>query len=131
MIARDGEPKRQGASLAALIGRIPGTVAILVDTPRSNHESPHALPVTEPPSRRARHRGRRPWAGAIGSAKSRPGGSPHVPLIDLSKAICPTDPCPPIIGKRLVYRDHHHLTATFAPSLARDLDAAIGKIMPG
>ena len=131
MIARDGEPKRQGASLAALIGRIPGTVAILVDTPRSNHDVPACL---------ARHRAaieacttpRKAalgWRHRIREVEAR--RLAHVPLIDLSKAICPTDPCPPIIGKRLVYRDHHHLTATFAASLARDLDAAIGKILPG
>jgi hypothetical protein len=31
----------------------------------------------------------------------------------------------------MVYRDHHHLTATFAASLARDLDAAIAKVLAG
>ena len=129
VIDRDGEPKRQGAALARLIERIPGTIAILVDTPRSNHDvpaclarHPAAIEACTTPRKAAlgwRHRIREVEAG-------RRSGSP---LIDLSKAICPTDPCPPIIGKRLVYRDHHHLTATFARSLARDLDRALAKIL--
>lgn len=129
MVDRDGEPKRQGAALARLIERIPGTVAILVDTPRSNHDvpaclarHPAAIEACTTPKKTAlgwRHRIREVEARRIA----------RVPLIDLSKAICPTDPCPPIIGKRLVYRDHHHLTATFARSLARDLDAALVKIL--
>jgi hypothetical protein len=49
-------------------------------------------------------------------------------IVDMSAAICPTDPCPPIIGTTLVYRDHHHLTATFAASLARVLEAALPPI---
>ncbi len=40
---RDNEPERQGAGLARLIDRIPGTVAILVDTPRSEHDVPACL----------------------------------------------------------------------------------------
>ena len=46
-------------------------------------------------------------------------------LVDLSAATCPVDPCPPIIGNTVVYRDHHHLTATFVISIAADLDAAL------
>ncbi|HEX2469601.1 MAG TPA: acyltransferase family protein [Candidatus Limnocylindrales bacterium] len=129
MVDRDGEPKRQGAALARLIERIPGTVAILVDTPRSNHDVPACL-ARHPAAIEACTTPRKAalgWRHRIREVEARRrSGSP---LIDLSKAICPTDPCPPIIGKRLVYRDHHHLTATFARSLARDLDTALAKIL--
>jgi peptidoglycan/LPS O-acetylase OafA/YrhL len=131
IVARDGEPERQGKALAAFIERIPGRVAILVDTPRSDHDvpaclaqHPRAIEACTTPKRAAigwRHRRREIEARRITGA----------PLIDLTKAICPTDPCPPVIGKRMVYRDHHHLTATFAASLAADLDAAIAKVMSG
>ncbi len=130
MSDRDGEPARQGRALAALIDRIPGRVAILVDTPRSQHDVPACL-AAHPDAIQActtskaeafgwRHRRRE-----VDAAK-RSGAA----IIDLSKQICPTDPCPPIIGKRLVYRDHHHLTATFALSLTRDLDAALRRLLP-
>lgn len=45
----------------------------------------------------------------------------RVPLIDLSDAICRAATCPVIIGNVLVYRDRHHLTATYA----RTLEAAL------
>jgi hypothetical protein len=51
-------------------------------------------------------------------------------LVDMSAATCPVDPCPPIIGTRLVYRDNHHLTATFARSLAGALGAALPAFGP-
>jgi hypothetical protein len=46
-------------------------------------------------------------------------------IVDLSDVVLPEDPCPPIIGTTLVDRDHHHLTATFAASLADELEAAL------
>lgn len=129
IVDRDGEPKRQGKALAALIERLPGRVAILVDTPRSAHDVPACLArhpdaiedCTTPKDAALgwRHRIREVEARRLSGT----------PVIDLSASICPTDPCPPIIGRRIVYRDHHHLTATFARSLARDLDAAIAKVL--
>ena len=126
---RDGEPKRQGARLASYVDRIPGKVTVLVDTPRSDHDVPACLAQNRTAVERCttqrsiavgwRHRIREIEARRLSGA----------PLIDMTKAVCPTDPCPAIIGRRIVYRDHHHLTATFAASLARDLDAAIAKVL--
>ncbi|MEO5533975.1 MAG: acyltransferase family protein [Pseudolysinimonas sp.] len=46
-------------------------------------------------------------------------------LIDLSDAICLPATCPVVVGNVLVYRDRHHLTATYGrtlePALAREL----------
>ncbi|TDD96860.1 hypothetical protein E1269_30010 [Jiangella asiatica] len=39
-------------------------------------------------------------------------------LIDLNAAICPSDACPAVIGNVAVWRDEHHLTATYARTLA-------------
>jgi peptidoglycan/LPS O-acetylase OafA/YrhL len=38
-------------------------------------------------------------------------------VLDLTKYLCGADRCPIVIGGTLVYRDRHHLTATFARSL--------------
>jgi len=38
-------------------------------------------------------------------------------VLDLTKYMCGADRCPIVIGGTLVYRDRHHLTATFARSL--------------
>jgi peptidoglycan/LPS O-acetylase OafA/YrhL len=50
-----------------------------------------------------------------------------VPLIDLSDAICRATTCPVVIGNVLVYRDRHHLTATYA----RTLEAALIERLEG
>jgi len=45
-------------------------------------------------------------------------GLPGSAAIDLTPWICPAATCPVVIGNVLIYRDEHHLTATFARSLA-------------
>jgi peptidoglycan/LPS O-acetylase OafA/YrhL len=50
-------------------------------------------------------------------------------FLDLTDAICPGDPCAAVIGGVLVYRDSHHLTASYALSLAPRLRAAIEKLV--
>ena len=46
-------------------------------------------------------------------------------LIDLSKYFCADGYCSPAIGGAFVYRDGHHLTATFSRTLAPFLSAAL------
>lgn len=46
-------------------------------------------------------------------------------LVDLTGAFCEEDQCPLVIGNVLVYRDSHHLTATFVRTLAPYLLAQI------
>jgi len=48
-----------------------------------------------------------------------------VGFIDPTYWVCPSSPCPPIIGNLLVYQNGGHLTATFAATLADRLGAAI------
>ena len=122
---RDNEPERQGAGLARLIERIPGSVAILVDTPRSEYDVPACLAKHRDAIERCtttrtaalgwRHLRREKEAARLTGAT----------LVDMSDIVCPTERCPPIIGKTLVYRDNHHLTATFVISIAADLYAAL------
>jgi len=122
---RDDEPERQGAAMARLIERIPGDVAIIVDTPRSDFDVPACLAqsrdaierctTSRPAAFTWRHLRREKVAARLTRAT----------IVDMSAFVCPTNPCPPIIGTTLVYRDHHHLTATFVVSLAVDLEAAL------
>ncbi len=54
---------------------------------------------------------------------------PNVTFLDYTKAVCRDGYCPAIVGNILVYRDTHHLTATFVrslvPALERDLAASL------
>ena len=43
-------------------------------------------------------------------------------FIDPSPWLCPSEPCPAIIGRVLVYRDGHHMTTPFAAALAPYLE---------
>ncbi len=46
-----------------------------------------------------------------------------VPLIDLAEAICPgSGVCPVVLNGMIMFRDQHHLTATFAASLGPEID---------
>ncbi len=125
---RDNDPERQGAAMARLLEWIPGTLAIIADTPRSDVDVPACLAKHPKAIERCtttrdaafgwRHLRRETEAARLSGAV----------LVDMSDAICPGDPCPPIIGNTVVYRDHHHLTATFIRSIAADLEAALPEI---
>ncbi|MBB5209171.1 peptidoglycan/LPS O-acetylase OafA/YrhL [Chiayiivirga flava] len=47
--------------------------------------------------------------------------APQAVLADLNDLLCPTAVCPPVIDGILVWRDSHHMTATFARTLAPTL----------
>jgi hypothetical protein len=51
-------------------------------------------------------------------------------FIDPTPWVCRTDPCPAVIGRLLVFRDQHHLTATYARALAERLYARLPQIDP-
>jgi hypothetical protein len=46
-------------------------------------------------------------------------------FIDPTLWICPTSPCPVIVGNLLIYMDGGHFTATFSAALASRLRKAI------
>lgn len=131
VVDSDDDPELQGAAVARLIKRVPGAVAIIVDTPRSDHDVPaclakHPKAIERCTTTRSaafgwRYRLREAEAARLSGAT----------LVDLSAVTCPTDPCPPVIGSMLVYRDHHHLTATFVRSLVDELEAALPVVGDG
>jgi hypothetical protein len=53
-------------------------------------------------------------AGVVKSAAQRYGD----PVLDLNDRICTPVVCPSVIGNVLIYRDDHHLTATYSRTLA-------------
>ena len=48
-------------------------------------------------------------------------------FIDPSLWVCPSSPCPVVLGRYLVYRDPGHMTATFAQALGGRLGTAIAR----
>jgi hypothetical protein len=51
-------------------------------------------------------------------------------FVDATEWVCPTDPCPVVIGHILVFRDTNHMTATFNQALADYLVGALPSIGP-
>jgi peptidoglycan/LPS O-acetylase OafA/YrhL len=49
--------------------------------------------------------------------------------VDFVGYLCDTT-CPAVIGSTLVYRDSHHMTATFSAGLAKVVDAQVTKLLP-
>jgi hypothetical protein len=53
-----------------------------------------------------------------------------VPVINTEAWTCPgTGSCPVVINGLIVFRDHHHLTATYSASLGAALDAQLARIL--
>ena len=46
-------------------------------------------------------------------------------FVDPTSWVCRTDPCPPVFGRFLIYRDQGHLTKTYASGLASQLFAQL------
>jgi hypothetical protein len=50
---------------------------------------------------------------------------PAIRMVDLFDAICPVEPCSPVIGNVLIYRQGSHLTSTYVKTLTPRLAAAL------
>lgn len=124
----DADLRRQGDAMARLLRLLPGRVAVIADTPLSFYDVPACLsrPV-RPPDGCSTSRGyaltahlmRDKFAADISGAW----------LIDPAEWLCGEAMCPAIIDWTIVYRDDHHLTATFARSLAPALDARLAEAL--
>jgi len=54
---------------------------------------------------------------------------PSALLVDMTDAICDHEECRPVVGNIFVWRDAHHMTATYSRSLAVPLDRRIGPVL--
>ncbi len=135
-VIADGETLQGGAADAALAESYARTwsslteagydVVALANTPWLSHDVPDCLAANDSdPSACASSReealakaGREQYQAAE--------MAPQVPLIDMNQWICPQESCSPVIGGVITYRDSHHITATYAQTLApflyRELD---------
>jgi hypothetical protein len=55
----------------------------------------------------------------------------HVAFIDAERWVCPTSPCPAVIGTHVVFRNPGHVTAAFNRTLWRKLETAVLAIRAG
>ena len=122
---------RECSSIAwkpASISRNPsGPTAIIVDTPQSIYDPPACLSDNLDNVWNCAT----PWNRAFNwrylKLENTASADSGAPVINLSDDICPGDPCPAVLHDMIVYRDVHHLTATFALSLTDHLGALLPK----
>lgn len=103
-------------------------VLVLADTPymASNVPDCLALHISDPSQCRTKASQAFKAAGPLKEAASRQGAH----FVDLNDRICPGSFCQPIIGDVLVYRDQHHLSATYARTLALAFKERADELLP-
>lgn len=125
----DGSDERAWEEgLAAIIGTLDVPVAVMADTPDLVQSPPlclsarlsDALYCGVDPAR-ALH----PDIAEVVAATTAAHGAT---LVDLNSYLCDEDMCPTIIGDTLVYKDDHHLTATFAGLMGAAMDAGLAPL---
>jgi peptidoglycan/LPS O-acetylase OafA/YrhL len=121
----DDNPARQGIAMARLLNGVPGKIAIMADTPESHFRVPecisgHLADTRACETARSFAFGWRRLLLEQAAAKAL-----GARIVDLAPTICPRDPCPVVLNGMIVYRDDHHMTATFAASLASVLSKAL------
>ena len=108
-------------SMARMIDRLSSRTVILADTPHSAMDVPACLSANWWDIR-ACSTPRWDAMSGHGVIEKRAAEAARVALIDLANEICVMKPCPAVVDKMIVYRDKHHLTATYARSLGPALN---------
>ncbi len=131
LLAEDKRVDRQAQAIARAVGRIPGRVLIMVDTPRTSVDIPgciaeHASDVR--PCAISRAVG---FTSLFGDREAQAAALSGAGLIDLIPSVCPAMSCQVVRDGMILYRDNHHLTATFSRSLGPALGAALAPYLPG
>ncbi len=123
-------PELAGAAFGAMVARLPGATAIIVDTPDPGRDVPACLSKHPNDIRACFFAQGDVDNGEIGVAERVAATLSGAQLIDLTGSICAAWPCSPIAGNILIYRDEDHMTETFSRSLTAPLKVEIAKLLP-
>lgn len=119
-----------GAALGEMVARLPGSTAILVDTPDPGRDVPACLSKHPSDIRACLFTQDDADNREIGVAERVAAEVSGAQLIDLTGEICGAWPCLPVAKSVLIYRDEDHMTETFSRSLAAPLGVEIERILP-
>jgi len=120
----------QGSGIARMLDRLPGTKVIIADVPFPSHDVPACLSKNLKDVR----------VCAAASYQRTSGGSPAreriaarrsgAAVVNFSWILCGHDgSCPAVSHGMIVYRDTHHLTATYSRWLAPAMDRALTRVL--
>jgi peptidoglycan/LPS O-acetylase OafA/YrhL len=123
----------QSNSLIQMIQKIPTStkVVIIEDPPLpTNVDVPNCLSTYLSDYRRCSYTQKVGFGSSMRTREEKASEATGAALIDLTSAICPgTGNCPVVINNMIVWRDQHHLTATFATSLGPVIDEQLTAIL--
>ncbi len=129
VLAADETAASQGAALGRMVSRLrAGRVAIIDDPPMPSVDVPACLSA-HVADIRACSTPRAVAFSTVGVLEHIAAQATGAGEISLANAVCTGNPCPAVVNGMIVYRDTHHLTATFARSLAPALDRGIAAIL--
>ncbi len=120
----DAEAQRQADAMLRLLGRLPGRLALIADTPLNDEDIPACLSRSD----RTAADCATPRSYALTGHLARDGRVAAAlagTLIDPTLWLCGPNVCPAVIDWTIVYRDDHHLTATMARRLAPLLEPGL------
>ena len=120
----DKNVTRQGRAIGRAIAKLPGRVLVMIDTARTNTDVPGCI-AEHPADIRPCALPRSAFEDSLGVREAIAAEAAGAGTLDLISSICPGIPCQVVKDGMIVYRDNHHLTATFSASLAPALDAAL------
>jgi peptidoglycan/LPS O-acetylase OafA/YrhL len=130
ILARDMTIAARTDALTRFVERLPGRVALIVDTPDAGQDVPSCLARHISDVRDCAIPASIAFAGGLGALERAASDATDAGLIDLTSRICRGDPCSVVVDDRIVFRDSRHLTATYSRWLAADLDRAIAAVFP-
>jgi hypothetical protein len=129
----DANVTAESDSLIRMIDKIPPStkVVIIEDPPLpTNIKVPECLSTYLSDYRRCSYTQKVGFGSSMRTREERAAEGTGAALIDLTAAICPgTGNCPVVINNMIVWRDEHHLTATFATSLGPVIDEQLTAIL--
>lgn len=105
------------------VAKLGTKVAVIRDTPWMAHNVPECMSAPDASVEKCSTKTEQAFqTDSIMLAMKR---QPDVLFFDLSNIICETNMCAPVKGQVLIWRDRHHLTATFARLLAPEFNALL------
>jgi peptidoglycan/LPS O-acetylase OafA/YrhL len=123
----------EGKALVRMIQKLPAgqRVVIIKDPPLpTNEKVPDCLSTYLSDYRRCEYSQRVGFGSAMGTREEIAADETGARLIDLTPEICPgTGNCPVVLDNMIMWRDEHHLTATFSTSLGPAIDAQLVAIL--
>ncbi len=130
VLASDKDIHRQAQAIARDLIRIPGRVLMMIDTPRIGVDIPGCIADHATDVRPCAIPRSAAFTSQFGVREAEAATLAGAGVIDLIPSVCPAMPCQVVRDGMILFRDNHHLTATFSRSLAPILGRALEPYLP-